>query len=169
MCSFLFFFSFLETIFVLAMCHVSIAFYKQASRLFSIVIIGVNQTTGFFTSFLFIPLFYFFFRFIQMEHHSWSAAVAEGLESLFGQNRSKVVSVWYEWKNEWMKRTVEKNGHVWANYVADKHVRSRVCVSKSVLFFAQSLLYTGDGVKVYWNKRRKRKEGVCRTFKNCQQ
>ena len=169
MSSFLFFFSFFETIFVLAMCHVSIAFYKQASRLFFYCKNWSESNHRFFYQFSLHSPFLSFFRFIQMENHSWSAAVAEGLESLFGQNRSKVVSVWYEWKNEWMKRTVEKNGHVWANYVADKHVRSRVCVSKSVLFFAQSLLYTGDGVKVYWNKRRKRKEGVCRTFKNCQQ
>ena len=118
------------------MCHVSIAFYKQASRLFFYCKNWSESNHRFFYQFSLHSPFLSFFRFIQMENHSWSAAVAEGLESLFGQNRSKVVSVWYEWKNEWMKRTVEKNGHVWANYVADKHVRSRVCVSKFVFFFS---------------------------------
>ena len=102
MCSFLFFFSFLETIFVLAMCHVSIAFYKQASRLFSIVIIGVNQTTGFFTSFLFIPLFYLFFDsfssclcfsslFVSL--HRSSSSICEGLST---QKNPRTPSYFFE-------------------------------------------------------------------------
>ena len=95
---------FLETIFVLAMCHVSIAFNRQASRLFSMVRIEVNQTTGFFfyqfsLFSLFFPFsifFFFFFDSFKRKNHSWSAAVAESHESLLGQNRSKVGSVWYE-------------------------------------------------------------------------
>ena len=65
MCSFLFFFSFLETIFVLAMCHVSIAFYKQASRLFFYCKNWSESNHRFFYQFSLHSPFLSFFRFIQ--------------------------------------------------------------------------------------------------------
>ena len=56
-----------------------------------------------------------------------------------------------------MKRTVEKNRHVWANYDADKHVRSRVCVSKSVFFHPVFCIHGGKSIL---EQEKKRKEGV---------